>query len=96
MTAYKVAAPALAIPLLAAGCADQMLGNDRTRNSISGSLGLPTADVTIVDCRADGPTNTNLIIDTRANGRLVCTINGGDIGTFGMTNGAFRRRPGAA
>ena len=95
-TAYRAAAVALAIPLLAAGCADQMLGSDRARASISGSLGLPTADVAIVGRRADGPTNTNLIVDTRANGRFVCTINGGNIMTFGMTNGAFCRRPGAA
>jgi len=94
--AYKVAAAALAILPLAAGCADQMLGNDRARDSISGSLGLPAADVTIVDRRADGPTNTNFIVDTRANGRFVCTINGGNIATLGMTNGAACRRPGAA
>ena len=86
----------LAIPLLAAGCADQMLGSDRARDSISGSLGLPAADVTIVERRADGPTNTNFIVDTRSNGRFVCTINGGNIMTFGLTNGASCRRPGAA
>ncbi len=94
--AYKAAAAALAILPLAAGCADQMLGNDRARDSISGSLGLPAADVTIVDRRADGPTNTNFIVDTRANGRFVCTINGGNIATLGMTNGAACRRPGAS
>ena len=86
----------LAILPLAAGCADQMLGNDRARDSISGSLGLPIADVTIVERRADGPTNTNFIVDTRANGRFVCTINGGNIATLGMTNGAACRRPGSA
>ena len=99
-TAHRAAAAALAIPLLVAcalaGCADQMLGSDRARDSISGSLGLPAADVTIVERRADGPTNTNFIVDTRANGRFVCTINGGNIMTFGLTNGAFCRRPGAA
>ena len=93
--AYRAAAAALAIPLLAAGCADQMLGSDRARDSISGSLGLPAADVTIVERRADGPTNTNFIVDTRSNGRFVCTINGGNIMTFGLTNGASCRRPGA-
>ncbi len=79
-----------------AGCADQMLPNDCARGSISGSLGLPVTDVTIVDRRADGPTNTNFIVDTRANGRFVCTINGGNVLTFGLTNGAFCHRPGAA
>ena len=34
--AYRAAAVALAIPLLAAGCADQMLGSDRAKDSISG------------------------------------------------------------
>ncbi len=95
-TACKAAITALAMLPLAAGCADQMLGNDRARDSISGSLGLPTADVTIVDRRADGPTNTNFIVDTRVNGRFVCTINGGNIATLGMTSGAACRRPGAA
>ena len=95
-TACKAAITALAMLPLAAGCADQMLGNDRARDSISGSLGLSAADVTIVDRRADGPTNTNFIVDTRANGRFVCTINGGNIATLGMTNGAACRRPGAA
>ena len=94
--AYGPAIAVLAIPLLAAGCADQMLGSDRAKDSISGSLGLPAADVTIVERRADGPTNTNFIVDTRANGRFVCTINGGNIMTFGLTNGAACRRPGAA
>ncbi len=61
----KAAIAMLAILPLAAGCADQMLGNDRARDSISGSLGLPAADVTIVDRRADGPTNTNFIVDNR-------------------------------
>ena len=95
-TAYKAAIAIFAIPLLASGCADQMLGSDRAKDSISGSLGLPATDVTIVERRADGPTNTNFIVDTRSNGRFVCTINGGNIMTFGMTNGAFCRRPGAA
>ena len=91
----NIALPALVACALA-GCADQMLGSDRARDSISGSLGLPAADVTIVGRRADGPTNTHFIVDTRANGRFVCTINGGNIMTFGMTNGASCRRPGAA
>ncbi len=95
-TAFRVAVTALATLPLAAGCTDQMLGSDRARDSISGSLGLPAADVTIVERRADGPTNTNFIVDTRANGRFVCTINGGNLMTFGMTNGAACRRPGAA
>lgn len=95
-TVRKAAITALAMLPLAASCADQMLGNDRARDAIAGSLGLPTADVIIVDRRADGPTNTNFIVDTRANGRFVCTINGGNIATLGMTNGASCRRPGAA
>ena len=94
--AYKLVITILAMLPLAAGCADQMLGNDRARDSIAGSLGLPETDVTIVDRRSDGPTNTNFIVDTRASGRFVCTINGGNIMTLGMTNGAACRRPGAA
>ena len=94
--AFRPAIVALAIPLLTAGCADQMLGSDRARDSISGSLGLPATDVTIVERRADGPTNTNFIVDTRTNRLFVRTINGGNIMTFGMTNGAYCRRPGAA
>ncbi len=93
---YRPAIAMLAMLPLSAGCADQMLGNDRARDSISGALGLLSTDVTVVERRADGPTNTNFIVDTRANGRFVCTINGGNIMTFGMTNGAFCRRPGAA
>lgn len=95
-TACKAVIAALATLPLAAGCAEQMLGNDRAQNSISGALGLPAADVTIVERRADGPTNTNFVVDTRTNGRFVCTINGGNIATFGMTNGAACRRPGPA
>jgi len=94
--AFRPAIAMLAMLPLVAGCADQMLGNDRARNSISGSLGLPTADVAIIERHADGPTNTNFIVDTRANGRFVCTINGGNIATLGITNNAACRRPGAA
>ena len=85
----------MTVALLLTGCADQMLGNDRATDSIAGSLGLAAADVHVVGRHSDGPTNTNFIVDTRANGRFVCTINGGNILTFGMTNGAFCRRPGA-
>ena len=85
----------LAVPALS-GCAEQMLSNDRARDSISGTLGVPGADVVIVDRRADGPTNTNFVVDAKSNGRFVCTINGGNIATLGMTNGAQCRRPGAA
>ena len=81
------------IPL--ASCADQLLSDDRAIGSISGSLGIPASEVRVVGRRADGPTNTNFIVETEKNGRYVCTINGGNVMTFGMTNGAACRRPGA-
>lgn len=92
MTRLVLFALLAAVP---AGCAEQMLGNDRIRDSIAGSLGLQAADLTIVDRRADGPTNTNVIVEARGNGRYVCTINGGNLLTFGMTNAPYCRRPGA-
>ena len=56
MSLKNIVLPVLIAGALA-GCADQMLGSDRARDSISGSLGLPAADVTIVERRADGPTD---------------------------------------
>lgn len=92
MTRLVLFALLAAVP---AGCAEQMLGNARIRDSIAGSLGLQAADLTIVDRRADGLTNTNVIVEARGNGRYVCTINGGNLLTFGMTNAPYCRRPGA-
>ena len=86
-------------PLLAAaaltGCADQMLSNDRAVSSIAGQLGVQPADVTVVSRTNDGPTNTVFLVEARGQGRFVCTINGGNVLTFGMTNGAACHRPGA-
>lgn len=90
----RAAVLCLLAPLLGS-CADQMLSNDRAAASIAGSLGLPPSEVSVVSRSADGPTNTNFIVQTANNGRFVCTINGGNALTFGMTNAPYCRRPGA-
>ena len=79
-----------------AGCADQMLPKIRAAASIAGNLGVQPGDITVVQRTNDGPTNTNFLVEARGlPGRFVCTINGGNIMTFGLTNGAACHRPGA-
>ena len=89
----KLAAIALLASL--AGCAGQILSDERARASIAGNLGVAPGDVSIVSHVADGPTDTNFLVEARwIAGRRVCVINGGNILTMGMTNGAYCHRPG--
>jgi len=71
--------------LVLAGCANQLLSNERIRDNTAMALGLPASSVVISDRRYDGATNTYYNAST-PQGAYHCVINGGSIIAFGMTN----------
>ena len=75
----------LASALGLAGCANQLLSDDRIRDSTAMALGQPTSAVIIADRRYDGATNTCYTAHT-PRGTYNCIINGGSVMAFGMTN----------
>src|SRR4051794_22160981 len=68
-----------------AGCANQLLSDDRIRDNTAMALGVPTSAVTISDRRYDGATNTYYVAHT-PRGFYNCLINGGNHMAMGMTN----------
>lgn len=68
------------------------LSDERIISESAGALGLDPAKVTLVSRTTSG-TNTYAIL--RANGtEYACTINGGNLLTFGMTNPPSCGKPG--
>lgn len=68
-----------------AGCATQMLSDDRIRSNTAGALGVSPEDVTISNRREQVP-NTYYIAKTKAGVEYACIINGGGILAAGMVN----------
>jgi hypothetical protein len=66
------------------GCADQMLSNDRIRDSTARVLNQPASAITVSDRQADGPMSTSYIATT-SRGSYRCTIGGGSISQLGIT-----------
>src|SRR3954452_14223145 len=66
------------------GCADQMLSNDRIRESTGRVLNQPASAVTISDRQSDGPMNTSYTAAT-PRGSYRCMIGGGSISQLGIT-----------
>ena len=69
-----------------AGCQDAVMSNDRMTSAIAGTLGVPPSEVTVVNRRTDGPTNTFVTVQTRSGRRYACTVNGGSALSFGIIN----------
>lgn len=78
-------AAALVLLLATAGCANQLLSDDRLRDNTAMALGQPTASVRIVDRHYDGMTNTYYVART-PRGSFNCVINGGTVLAMGITN----------
>lgn len=78
-------AAALALLLATAGCADQLLSDNRLRDTTAMALSQPASSVTISDRRGDGPTNTYYVAHT-PKGTYNCIINGGGVLAMGITN----------
>ena len=78
-------AATLALLLATAGCANQLLSDDRLRDNTAMALGQPTASVTIANRRYDGMTNTYYVART-PRGSFNCVINGGTALAMGITN----------
>ena len=70
--------------LALSGCADQMLSNDRIRDSTARALNQPASAVTISDRQSDGPMNTAYVAIT-PRGSYRCRIGGGSISQLGIT-----------
>lgn len=76
----------LASGLLVSACQSVMLSDDRIVSNTAGVLGVSPADITIVDRRTDGPTNTYYVAKTKKGVEYACVINGGGLLAGGMTN----------
>jgi hypothetical protein len=75
----------LAASMILAGCANNLLSDDRIRDNTAMALNLPSSGVTISNRRYDGATNTYYTATT-ARGSYNCLINGGSIMAMGLTN----------
>ncbi|WP_371436265.1 hypothetical protein [Polaromonas sp.] len=73
------------IALVTAGCASQLLSDDRLRSQTAPLVGANVSDVAISDRREEG-TNTYYTAKTSA-GEFTCSINGGNIFAAGLTQG---------
>ena len=78
-------AAALVLLLATAGCANQLLSDDRLRDNTAMALGQPPASVQIADRHYDGMTNTYYVART-PQGSFNCVINGGTVLAMGITN----------
>jgi len=67
----------LAACLLAGGCQDQVLSDDRLTRSIAGVLGASIADVRLLDRRTDGATDTYVTAVVRNRRAYSCIVTGG-------------------
>lgn len=81
-----MARPLIAFALLAlAGCADKILSDEAIRTSTALALNEPASSMRISDRRYDGVTTTYYTATTSRR-TYRCTIDGGTISSFGMTN----------
>jgi hypothetical protein len=82
---------AAAIACLAtAGCSTiasrtNSLSDERILSETGGVRGLSPSELTLVERRTEG-TNTYVTLEARNGKRYACTVNGGNLLSFGMTN----------
>ena len=80
----------LASGLLVTGCSavatkTNTLSDERILSETGGVLGMPPSDLTLVDRRTEG-VNTYVTLRTKDGKTFACTVNGGNLFSFGMTN----------
>lgn len=61
------------------------LSDERILSETGGVLGLSPADLTLLDRRTEG-TNTYVTLKDKSGKTHACTVNGGNLLSFGMTN----------
>jgi hypothetical protein len=82
---YIVAACIATLSL--SGCVST-LSEDRIRSETAGTIGVQPDAITISNVRHE-MTNTYYTARTKSGDEYACTLNGGNIMTFGMTNPAI-------
>jgi len=91
MRSRSLAWHALALGCLsAAGCSSiasrtNTLSDERILSETGGVLGLSPSELTIAERRTEG-TNTYVTLKARNGRTYACTVNGGNLLSFGMTN----------
>lgn len=73
------------IAVLAAGCASQLLSEDRLLTNTAGALGVSATDL-IISNRSEQTPNTYYTVKTKSGVEYACIINGGGILAAGMVN----------
>lgn len=81
---------ALAGCLIVTGCSavatkTNTLSDERILSETGGTLGISPSDLTLVDRRTEG-VNTYVTVKTKDGKTFACTVNGGNLFSFGMTN----------
>lgn len=73
------------IATITAGCASQLLSEDRLLTNTAGALGIPASELTISNRNEQVP-NTYYLAKTKSGVEYACIINGGGILAAGMVN----------
>lgn len=76
----------LAVVAACAGCASQMLSDDRLRSHTAPLVGVSAGELTILN-RSEQGTNTYYTVRTTVGAEYQCSINGGGVLAAGMVQG---------
>lgn len=76
-----------AVTLVSAGCASQLLSDDRLAKSTAAMIGVPANELTVSD-RNEVSNQTYYKAKSKAGVEYDCMINGGNFATAGMIQGA--------
>ena len=80
----------LVVPFTLAGCSavaskTNTLSDERILSETSGVLGMSPSDLTLLERRTEG-VNTYVTLKAKSGKTYDCTVNGGNLISFGMTN----------
>lgn len=76
----------LTVVAACAGCASQMLSDDRLRSHTAPLVGVSANELTVLN-RSEQGTNTYYTVRTTAGAEYKCSINGGGVLAAGMVQG---------
>lgn len=82
----KLALAVLSVSSLLGGCAEQLMSNGSLAVTTAALLGSQPSSLRISDRRTDGLTNTYYTATTDRGVAYRCTVNGGNLMTFGLAN----------
>jgi hypothetical protein len=88
--AFRSTSLVLATLVALGGCSSiagstNSLSDDRLKSEAAGALGLSPGDLTLLNRRTEG-TNTFYAVKGKDGKEFNCTLNGGNLLTFGLTN----------